>query len=262
MKLQSRPRGGVENLGPAPVVILCRPQMGENVGSAARAMLNFGLTELRLVNPAFGWPNAKAVASSSGAHAILNMMTVHDTLEEAVGDLHHLYATTARERGMSKPVQGAREATISARALIDDGRRVGILFGPERTGLVNEELTLADGIISVPLNPAFPSLNLSQAVLLCSYEWHMSGLAEGEGYRPAAMDADVPATKGDLARLLDHLIGELDKTGYFRSDDRRISLSQTIRVMFERRQMTQSEVHLLRGIIKDLVNGRRVVNRG
>ncbi|MCB1835081.1 MAG: RNA methyltransferase [Geminicoccaceae bacterium] len=256
MKLASGPRGGLDRLGPAPVVILARPQLGENVGSAARAMLNFGLTELRLVKPDFGWPNAKAVAASSGAHAILNTMTIHATLEEAVADLHHLFATTGRGRGMSKTVTGAREAAFSARRLIGEGRRTGLLFGPERTGLANEEILLADSIISVPLNPHFPSLNLSQAVLLCGYEWHMSGL-DGTPRVAEAMEGEKPATKGDLARLLDRLVGELDRTGYFRSADRRTSLAETIKVMFERRRMTQSEVHLMHGIIKDLVRGSR-----
>ncbi|MCB2053418.1 MAG: RNA methyltransferase [Geminicoccaceae bacterium] len=266
MKLAAKPRGGIENLGPAPVVILVRPQMGENVGAAARAMLNFGLIDLRLVAPAFGWPNAKAVAASSGAHEILNRMTIHARLTDAVDDLHHLFATTARPRGLNKDIVDARTAAARARLQMARGRRVGLIFGPERTGLENDELTLADALVTVPLNPAFPSLNLAQAVLLLGYEWHMSTAAEPRPETPAETPAAEspagnphapPATKGDLDRLLDHLLTELDDTGFFRSEDRRQSLSHTIRTMFERRRMTRPEVQLVRGIVKDLVHGRR-----
>ena len=249
-------RGGLDELGPAPVVILARSQLGENVGTTARAMLNFGLSELRLVTPKFGWPNAKAVAAASGAHGILNRMTIHDSVADAASDLHHLYATTARPRGMSKPVMSPREAASDARASIGHDRRVGLLFGPERTGLDNDELALADAIVSIPVNPAFPSLNLAQAVLLTSYEWCLSGDAPRAA--PASREVDdPPATKGDLARLLDHLLTELDQTGYFRSPDRRDSLSRTIRVMLERRQMTAPEVHLMRGIVKQLAGSQK-----
>jgi len=260
MKLKAGPRGGVEGLGPAPAVILCRPQMGENVGTAARAMLNFGLTDLRLVAPRFGWPNAKAVAASSGAHEILNRMTIHGSLAEAAADRHHLYATTARPREMVKPVVDARGMAAEARRQIGEGRGVGVVFGPERTGLSNDEITLADAVLTIPLNPHFSSLNLAQAVLLCGYEWFLSAGAAPPPAGPAE-EAEPPATKAELARLLDHLFAELDAVGYFRSESRRESLARTIGLMLERRQLTQPEIHLLHGIIKELRRGP-LGNRG
>ncbi|MCB1883066.1 MAG: RNA methyltransferase [Geminicoccaceae bacterium] len=248
-------RGGVDDLPPAPAVILCRPQMGENAGAAARAMLNFGLFDLRLVAPQFGWPNAKAVASSSGAHDILNRMTLHATLPDALHDVHHLLATTARPRGLAKPVFDPRAAALHARALVGQGRRVGLLFGPERTGLTNDELALADGIVSIPVNPLFPSLNLAQAVLLVAYEWATAtGATAVQGADPSSAE---PATKAEIDGMVGHLLGELEAVGYFRSDDRRASLSLTIKAMFERRGLARSEVHLLRGIVRELRRGPR-----
>ncbi len=248
---QPKRRGGIDDLAPAPVVILCRPQLGENVGSAARAMLNFGLSELRLVRPDFGWPNAKAVAAASGAHDVLNRMTVFDNLPAALHDVHSLLATTARPRGFDKPVMAPREAAANLRASMAEGRRAALLYGPERTGLTNDELALADGIVTVPVNPLFPSLNLSQAVLLTAYEWAVS--AEVPPVPPPEAE---PATKAEVEGMLQHLLGELDAVDYFRSDDRRLSLSRTIRLMFERRRLAKSEAHLLRGIIKALRRGR------
>lgn len=253
MKLTRQGRGGVDALGPAPVVILCRPQLGENVGTAARAMLNFGLTELRLVKPQFGWPNAKAVAACSGAHEVLNRMTIFETVEAAIADLQHVYATTARIREMRKPLLTGAGAARDMRGQIEGDRRVGILFGRERTGLDNDELALADALVRVPINPEFASLNLAQAVLLIGYEWFKSGDETVE--RRVLADTEAPATKGDLDLLLDHLVSELDAVAFFRSPDRRESMIRTIRMMFERRGMTQPEVHLMRGIVKELRRG-------
>jgi tRNA/rRNA methyltransferase len=244
----------------APVVILCRPQMGENIGTAARAMLNFGLTELRLVRPECGWPSAKAVAAASGAVEVLNGVRVYDALGDALADLHHTLATTARNRGLRKDVVTPEEAARRAREQLAAGRRTGLLFGPERTGLTNEELLLADAVVSIPVNPSFASLNLAQAVLLCAYEWHQSGLAAGEAPArtgtPAPSPAE-PATKAEVAGLVDHLVRELDAVDFFRSPDRRGSLIHAITVMFERRQLARPEVDLLRGIVKDISGGRR-----
>src|SRR5262249_3243984 len=153
-----------------PVVILCRPQLGENVGATARAMLNFGLTELRLVRPECGWPNAKAVAMASGAVGVLNEVRVFDRLEAAIADLHHVFATTARARELRKPVVSPDAAAAELRRLMGTGRRAGLVFGAERTGLQNDELLLADAIVRISTNPAFTSLNLGQAVLLVAYE--------------------------------------------------------------------------------------------
>ena len=247
-------RGGIETLGEAPVVILSRPQMAENVGTAARAMLNFGIYELRLVAPGFGWPNAKALMSASGANEVLNRMEIFPDLPAAQHDINTLYATTARGRDLAKPIMEAEEAAASAHQAVADGHRVGYLFGPERTGLENEEIALADAILSIPVNPYFPSLNLAQAVLLASYEWHRK--------RPArqvqpALDKSVPASKADVHRLHEALMVELDAVDFFKTADRRRTFALTIETMLERRGFTTSEVHLFRGIVKELVTGRR-----
>lgn len=250
MKRTKEAKGGIDALPPAPVVILVRPQMAENVGSAARAMLNFGLTELRLVKPEFGWPNAKAVAAASGAAGILNRMTINPTTAAATADLHHFYATTARARDLAKPVTDPAGMAVAARAQVQAGRRVGLLFGPERTGLDNDDLLLADSLVQIPVNPLFPSLNLAQAVLLCGYEWHRQGAPP-----VAAGLTEPPARKGEIVDLVDHLIAELDAVGFFRSADRRISLSRTIKAMVERMPLTSAEAQLMRGIVKELRRG-------
>jgi tRNA/rRNA methyltransferase len=245
----------------APVVILCRTQMGENVGTAARAMLNFGLTELRLVAPSCGWPNAKAVVAASGAVEVLNRLELFPDLAAATADLHHTLATTARARELPKPVHDAEQAAVVAGSLLGDSRRVGIVFGPERTGLTNDELLLADALVSFPVNPAFASLNLAQAVLLFGYAWFRhAGFAAAEAAVVPARDG-VPATKAEVAGLLEHLVRELDAVGFFRAEERRASLIRAIAVMLERRQWTAAEVHLMRGVVKDLTGGRRARQR-
>lgn len=237
----------------APVVVLCRTQMGENIGTAARAMLNFGLTELRLVAPQCGWPNAKAVVAASGAVAVLNGVRLFPDLAAATADLHHTLATTARAREMAKPVLEPEVAAARAAELRGEGRAVGIVFGPERTGLTNDELLLADALVSYPVNPEFASLNLAQAVLLFGYAWFRRTAPE----RPAIAAAAAPATKAEVQGLVDHLVRELDQVSFFRAEERRASLIRAIAVMLERRQWSASEVHLMRGIIKDLVGGRK-----
>lgn len=238
---------------PQPVVILCRTQIGENIGTAARAMANFGLRDLRLVAPQCGWPNAKAVNAASGAFGVLNRIELFPDLAAATADLHHTLATTARARELAKPVRSAQEAAGDARAFLDQGRRVGIVFGPERTGLANDELLLADALVTYPVSPAFGSLNLAQAVLLFGYEWFRTAPATA----PPPPDAVEPATKAELAGLLDHLVRELDAVNFFRAEERKGSLVRAIAVMLERRAWTPAEVHLMRGIVKDLTGGRR-----
>jgi tRNA/rRNA methyltransferase len=240
---------------PSPAVILCRTQMGENVGTAARAMLNFGLTDMRLVAPQCGWPNAKAVVAASGAVDVLNRVRVFPDLRAATADLHHTLATTARSREFAKPVLDAEAAAASARGSLAEGRRVGIVFGPERTGLTNDELLLADALVSYPVNPGFASLNLAQAVLIFGYAWFRQGV--GDAPVAIAAQAGETATKADLGGLVDHLVRELDAVGFFRAEERRASLIRTITVMLERRQWTVAELHLMRGIIKELAGGRK-----
>lgn len=240
---------------PAPVVILVRPQLGENVGTAARAMLNFALTELRLVAPECGWPNAKAVVACSGAYAVLEGARTFPTVEAAIGDLVHVFATTARRRDLKKPVLTAEVAAKEARRLAAEGRRVGFLFGAERTGLTNDELVLADAIVRVPLNPDFASLNLAQAVLLVAHEWFAA--ADRTPEVSHALKAGEPATKAEIDGLLAQLVAELDAVDFFKSPDRRQGLIGTIKVMIERRRWTRPEVNLFRGIVKELAHGRR-----
>jgi tRNA/rRNA methyltransferase len=262
MRPAKQARGGLEALPPAPVVILCRTQMGENIGTAARAMLNFGLTELRLVAPSCGWPNAKAVVAASGAVEVLNRLELFPDLVAATADLHHTFATTARPRELAKPVRDGEAAAADALALIREGRRVGLVFGPERTGLTNDELLLADALVAFPVNPAFASLNLAQAVLLMGYAWFRQAM-RGEAAATAVLaDAAAPATKAEIAGLVDHLVRELDAVDFFRADERRASLIRAIAVMIERRHWTTPEVHLMRGMIKDLVGGRRARQKG
>jgi tRNA/rRNA methyltransferase len=239
----------------APTIILVRPQLGENVGTAARAMLNFGLTDLRLVRPQCGWPNVKAVQAASGATEVLNRLQVFDRVEDAVGDLHRLYATTARPRDLPKPVVTGEQAAREARAALTRGERVGILFGPERTGLANDELIYADAVVSVPVNPDFFSLNLAQAVLLVAYEWFQSATQISD--RQESLPAGRPATKGELDQLLEHLIAELDAVNFFRTADRRASMSRALKLIFARAELHEPDVHLLRGVIKEIARGGR-----
>jgi tRNA/rRNA methyltransferase len=244
----------------APVVILVRPQLGENVGTTARAMLNFGLTDLRLVRPQCGWPSAKALQAASGATAVLNRLRVFDRVEDATSDLHRLYATTARARDLPKPVVTAAQAAREGRAALKRGERVGFLFGPERTGLSNDDLIYADAVVSIPVNPDFFSLNLAQAVLLIAYEWFGSAAAAPEGRE--VEPAGRPATKGELDQLLEHLIAELDAVNFFRTTDRRASMSRALRLIFARAALHAPDVHLLRGVIKELARGGRRAPRG
>jgi tRNA/rRNA methyltransferase len=237
-----------------PAIILVGTQLGENVGAAARAMLNFGLTDLRLVRPSCGWPNAKALNAASGATEVLNRLRLFERVEDAAADLHRLYATTARAREIAKPVLSARAAAREGRAAQSEGRQVGFLFGPERTGLSNDELVLADAVLRVPVNPAFFSLNLAQAVLLVAYEWFQ---AEDRAAPRQVAPAGRPATKGELDQLLEHLVQELDAVDFFRTDDRRQSMARALRLIFARAGLHEPDVHLLRGVIKQLARGAR-----
>jgi tRNA/rRNA methyltransferase len=236
--------------GPQPVVVLVRPQMGENIGTTARAMLNFGLGRLRLVAPVCGWPNAKAVNAASGASVVLNDVEIFADTRAAVADLHRVYATTARPREMVKPVLTGEAAGRELRARLAAGARVGVLFGPERTGLENDDITLADAIVSIPLNPGFASLNLAQAVLLVAYEFHRAD----DATPPVQLANDLaPATKADVDRLLAHLVALLEGTSFFRSADRRDKRIRELEMLLQRRELQEVEVQTLRGVIKALV---------
>jgi tRNA/rRNA methyltransferase len=242
----------------APVVILVEPQLGENIGTAARAMMNCGLGELRLVRPRDGWPNAKAMAAASGADDVIQNARLFDSTPAAIADLHRVYGTTARHRGMIKPVVTPRQAALEMRAADARGERVGVLFGPERTGLVNDDIPLADTILQVPLNSAYSSLNLAQAVLLVGYEWFQAGVDVPA--RELVTNETRPATKAELLNFFAHLEKELDDCGFLRHADKRPVMVRNIRNMFQRADLTEQELRTLHGIIKELAH-ERVRNR-
>ena len=238
-----------------PVVILVAPQLGENIGAAARAMLNAGLTQMRLVAPRDGWPSEKALAAAAGAEAVLSKARLCDSTAEAVGDLTRVYATTARHREMIKPVVTARQAAFELREAIGRGERVGLMFGPERAGLTNDDLTLADTLVTVPLNPGFSSLNLAQAVLILSYEWFQAG--DETETRRLVTNATRPATREELLNFFAHLEAALDAAGYFKTAEKRPAMVRTIRNLFQRAELTEQEIRTLHGIVKELREGRR-----
>lgn len=246
---------------PAPAVILVNPQLGENIGTAARAMANFALHELRLVDPRDGWPNDKAVGAASGADWVVHAATVHPDCPAAIADLHFVYATTARPRGMVKEVFSPETAARDMRARIAAGQKVGVMFGRERWGLDNDEVSLADVIISAPVDPAFASLNIAQAVLLVGYEWYKLGaetLGLGTDEAPPVerpglqMPRTRPATREELLRLLAHLEGELEAAGFFKSPDMRPTMVRNLRNAVHRAGLTEQEVRSLRGVIASL----------
>lgn len=236
-----------------PVTILVEPQMGENIGAAARAMWNFGLRALRIVNPRDGWPNPAAVAMASGAGGLLDEARVFASTAGAVADLHTVYATTARPREMAKTVLTPERAMAHARDLVAAGKRVGILYGRERTGLENDDVVRANAIVSVPVNPAFSSLNLAQCVLLMSYEWR-----RGHDDTPPEVQASgksEPALSSDVDRLLGHLEAELDAAHFFWPEDKRPAMTANLRNLFRRAPLTGQDVRTLWGVIRALAEG-------
>jgi tRNA/rRNA methyltransferase len=235
-----------------PVIILVQPQMGENIGAAARAMANCGLADMRLVNPRDGWPNERAVASSSGATDILDRAIVYPTTAAAVADLTYVLASTARPRDLAKPVVAPAEGVAGLQAQITAGNHAGILFGAERTGLLNEDLDLADAIITVPLNPAFTSLNLAQAVLLIGHEWFKQ-----QEQPPLPEPAGRLATKAELLNMFEHLEEELDLSDYFKNPLMRPTMVGNLRAMLQRASLTEQEVRTLHGIIVALTGRSR-----
>ena len=237
-----------------PAIVLVRPQLGENIGIAARAMLNFGLTDLRLVAPRDGWPNVKAVNAAARATEALDKLRLFDTTAEAVADLRHVFATTARPRDMVKPATTPRLAAQEMRRWDDAGEPSGILFGAERTGLDNDDVALADGVISVPINPAYASLNLAQAVLVVGYEWFQS--AAGAARDVAPEGRGQPATRDELENFFSHLERELDSCGFLRNKAKRPIMVRHIRNMFLRAGLHDQEVATLHGIVAELVKGR------
>lgn len=234
-----------------PVIVLVEPQLGENIGMVARAIANFGLSDLRLVNPRDGWPNEKAIATASKADHVIRAVQVFEKLDHAIGDLNFVMATTARERDNFKPVRGPVEAGRALRARSQAGQRTGILFGREKFGLFNEEVGLADEIVTFPVNPAFASLNIAQAVLLMSYEWMKSGL-DNETDTNFRGPENPPAPKEQLQGLFDHLEAALDTRGYFRPAPKKPKMVDNLRAVLTRPGFSEAELKVLRGIVASL----------
>ncbi|MEO1488161.1 MAG: RNA methyltransferase [Pseudomonadota bacterium] len=237
-----------------PVIVLVRPQLGENIGKAARAMLNFGLTEMRLVAPRDGWPNPSAGPAAAGADIVLDQAQVFESTVQAVADCAHVYATTVRKRGVTKPVVGADGA---ARLIHAEPGRHAILFGPERSGLETEDVALARHILTVPINPEFGSLNLAQAVILVAYEWSRIGREHAEGasdlVQPTAEDEALPpAPQDELDGLIAHFERMLEPKGYFLPPSRADATRRTLRSMLTKPGWNHLEVRTLRGILSSL----------
>jgi len=235
-------------------IILVQPQMGENIGAAARAMLNFGITDLRLVAPRDGWPNKRAVDLSAGAFDLLPPAQVFETLEDATSDLQHLYATTARTRDMIKPVFTPRSAAVNAVERTNQGQNIGFVFGRESCGLTNDETAMCHSIIQIPANPDFSSLNLGQAVLLIGHE-----LFQVQDQTPARvldMGESIPAPQSAFEGFFARLESEMDTGGFFTSDDVRPTIVRNVRNIFTRAELSEQEVNTLQGIISALIGNK------
>lgn len=240
--------------GPAPIVILVRPQLGENIGAAARAMLNFGLDELRLVAPRDGWPNPASVALAAGAQEVLDNAKVYPSTQAALKDIEVAMASTARRRELEIPAIGSDEAGGIYKNWQNNGKRSAILFGPEKAGLTNDDIVLCDYILTYPINPAFQSLNLAQAVVVFSHIWAM---AQNAGLPDVFQSSSSsPAKKDDLVRMFEHLETELQAAGFFYPAEKTPLMIRNIRAPFTRAQMSAQEVQTFRGLIKALVKGR------
>ena len=249
------------DFGPSPSVVLVNPQLGENIGMAARAMANFGLFDLVLVEPREGWDREKAIAAASGAHGTVEKATVFSRLEAALQGKHYVYATTARPRGMTKDVMTPEQAGLDMRGRAARGEKIALLFGRERTGLNNEEVSLADVVVTAPVNPAYASLNMAQAVLLMGYEWfkhEATSLGQATPELPALkgpglqMPDTRPATKEELYGFYGHLEAELDAAGFFKTSAKHPGMMRNIRNIYARANLTEQEVRSLRGMVSSL----------
>ena len=236
---------------PQPVFVLVRPQMGENIGAAARAMWNFGLDRMRVVAPRDGWPSEKAVTMASGAGRLLDEAGLASDLPEAVSDCTYVYATTARSRDLTKPVLSPERAMSDAVQRIANGEKVAVLFGPERAGLENEDIARANAIISVPVNPNFASLNLGQCVLLSAYEWmRATGEVQHESYEPVKGDW---ATGGDMESLAQHYETQLEEAGFFFPEEKADGMKVNLRNLWSRMRLTRTDVQMLHGVLRQMV---------
>src|SRR5664279_1138764 len=244
---------------PAPIMVLVEPQLGENIGAAARAMANFGLSRLRLVKPLQGWPNEKARVMAAGADRVLDAAVLYDSLADAIGDCSFVLAATARNHDQAKPVIGAHAAAAEMAPRVASGETVAIVFGRERNGLENHEVALADRIVTLPVNPAFASLNLAQAVVIVGYEW----FSQAGGGLPFAMpEKSPPAAKQQLDAFFANLELELEKVEFFRPEEKRGTMSVNLRNIFQRMAPTQQDIRTLHGVIMAIAQGRKGPARG
>ncbi|WGW02958.1 RNA methyltransferase [Tropicibacter oceani] len=236
---------------PQPSFVLVRPQMGENIGAAARAMWNFGLDRMRIVAPRDGWPNPNATAMASGAGRLLDEALLCEDIAGAVGDCTYVFATTARSRDLTKPVYSPEEAMAEAQRRIAAGQKVAVLFGPERAGMENEDIAQANAIISVPVNPVFASLNLAQCVLLCAYEWQRAST------QVTALREELAGTDWAAVQEVDHLARhyeeQLDEAGFFFPAHKADSMKLNLRNMWSRMPLTRVDVQTLHGIMRQMV---------
>jgi tRNA/rRNA methyltransferase len=245
---------------PGPVVILVEPQLGENIGAAARAMANFGLSQLRLVAPVQGWPNERARVMAAGADRVLDGARLYGTVAEAVADCTFLLATTARAHDQAKPVISPDRAAQELLPRVAAGETTGILFGRERIGLTNAEVALADRIVTLPVNPAFASLNLAQAIAIMSYEWFKCATA---GALPFAMpEKSAPAPKEQIAAFFSNVERELDRVEFFRPEEKRATMLVNLQNIFARMQPTQQDIQTLSGIVMAIAEGKKGPARG
>jgi tRNA/rRNA methyltransferase len=238
-----------------PIIILVEPQLGENIGFAARAMLNCGLTRLRLVRPRDGWPNPKAGIASSGADSVVDGAEVFDSTSAAIADLNFVFATTARQRDMVKTIFTPEAAADELHARAGAGQHCGILFGPERTGLLNDDIPLADAVVTIPVNPEFASLNLGQSVLLLGYCWWRA--REQRAGRRLESGGNRPATKAEIENLFARLEEALEAGGFYTTEQQRPTMIRNMRNLLQRAEMTEQEVRTFHGVIVALSGGAR-----
>ncbi|MBS0272234.1 MAG: RNA methyltransferase [Proteobacteria bacterium] len=231
-------------------IILVEPQLGQNIGSVARAMLNFGLTDLRIVRPRDGWPNPEALPPAAGADKILEYAQVFPSTLKAIGDLHRLFATSSRTPDMIKSIYAPKPALQSLALTAQQGQKVGVLFGGERCGLRNEDISLCEAIIQIPTIPNFSSLNIAHAVVLVAYEWFAQ--MSSSPFQLFRTGRTCLATREDLSKFFSHLEEELDRSGFLRHEKKRATMVRNIRNIFQRAHLTEQEVRTLRGIIRSL----------
>jgi len=236
---------------PQPSFVLIRPQMGENIGAAARAMWNFGLDRMRITAPRDGWPNQKAVAMASGAGRLLDEARMFDTTADALADCTYVFATTARQRGLTKPVFSPEGAMKKAAEIIAQGQNVAVLFGPERAGLENDDIAKANAIISVPVNPEFASLNLAQCVLLTAYEWRRQ--ATDITHETVDMAKTDWAENIEVEKLSDHYEQRLEDAGFFFPLPKSEGMKTNLRNFWSRMPLTRADVQMMHGVLRQMV---------